>query len=427
MVHPIIEAVASVRAALKSVADVQPTFMAPDHKAEALTELARAEAQLAELRLRILADASDLAAESAAHDVAGWLTTHTRVHHETARADLRLARALDRRYAVLATGLRDGDVTPAQAHVVARALDGLPTEVTAEVLARAESTLVGHCASFGPRELARLGRRILTVVAPEIAEEAEARRLAELEADAHRRTRLVIRRLGDGTTRLSALLPDATATRLATYLEPFTNPRVDQSRPDPDVAGRDPFARLAYPRKLGEAFCALLETIDPTRLPVHGGDATTLIVTIDLQALHRDLATAGILSGGVVAGDGTDADPSGGTITAAEARRLACSAHIIPAVLDGHGTPLDLGRAQRLFTPAQRKALLIRDHECRAEGCTQPGRWAEAHHLHPWSHGGRTDLTNAVLLCRHHHHRIHDPTYTTSRLPNGDLRYHPRR
>ena len=422
MTHPIIDAAAAACTATESVADTNPAFMTPAEKAEALLSLTRAEARLAELRLRILADSDDLAATTAAHDIAGWLTTHTRVHHESARADLRLARALDRRYAVLAAALRAGDVTLAQAHVVARALEALPTEVPAEMLVRAEETLVAHCSSFGPRELGRLGRRILQVVAPEIAEEAEARRLAQLEEDARLRTRLMMRRCGDGTTRLSALLPDRIATRLATYLESFTNPRVAESAPDADVAGRDPVARLAYPRKLGEAFCALLEVVDPSRLPVHGGDATTVVVTIDLAALKEDLATADVLAGGHVPGE----SPTGDGLTAADVRRLACSAHILPAVLDGQGVPLDLGRAQRLFTPAQRKALLLRDRECRAEGCTQPGRWAEAHHLDPWSHGGRTDLANAVLLCRHHHHRIHDAAYETRRLPNGDLRFHRR-
>jgi hypothetical protein len=63
--HPILGAVAGVRASLKAVADANPTFMTPDEKSMALVELVRAEGQLAELRLRILADAGDLAADTA--------------------------------------------------------------------------------------------------------------------------------------------------------------------------------------------------------------------------------------------------------------------------------------------------------------------------------------------------------------------------
>ena len=106
--------------------------------------------------------------------------------------------------------------------------------------------------------------------------------------------------------------------------------------------------------------------------------------------------------------------------------RLACTAKILPAVLGGDSLPLDLGRAKRLFTPAQRKALLIRDQTCRAEGCDTPGTWCDAHHTDPWHTGGPTDLANAILLCSHHHHRVHDTGYRTDRLPNGDLRFHRR-
>ena len=160
-----------------------------------------------------------------------------------------------------------------------------------------------------------------------------------------------------------------------------------------------------------------------TRLPVHGGDATTVIVTIPLASLKAQLGAADLLGAGLVPGD----DLTGDRITAAQARRLACTAKILPAVLGGDSLPIDLGRAKRLFSPAQRKALLIRDQTCRAEGCDTPGTWCDAHHTDPWHTGGPTDLANAVLLCQHHHHRVHDTGYRTDRLPNGDLRFHRRR
>jgi hypothetical protein len=414
--HPILDAAASIEATLKSVAGVNPTFMTTDDKEIALRELVRAESMLAELQLRILPDAGDVAERTAARDVAEWLATQTGVRHEDARADLSLAVALDRRWTVLSRALRDGEATVAQAQVIARALDALPSEVPVDVLARAEEVLVGHAAQFGPRALARLGRRILDAIAPEIADEAEARRLAALEAAAHRKTRLTLRRTGDGTTRLSALIPDAVATRLATYLEAYTNPRKEQL-----AAGGDPIDRLPYPRRLGAAFCQLVEALDPRRLPLHGGDATTVMVTISFDALRERLATAELLGDSVVPGGDGDQ-----LITAAEARRLACTAHIVPVVLGGDSEILDLGRARRLFTAAQRKALLLRDRTCRAEGCDIPGTWAEAHHWDPWSGGGRTDLADGVLLCHHHHQRVHDDSLRAVRLPNGDVRFHRR-
>ena len=405
MTHPVLAATAVIGEALKSVADVNPTFMHVEDKATALVELARLESRVAELRLRVLADADDLAERDAARDPAAWLAHHTRQRSAETRADLRLARALEDRYADLGAALRDGDANTAQAHVIARALDALPDEVPADTVAAAEQALVAHAADFGPRPLARLGARILAVVAPETVDEVEGRRLTALEADASRATRLSLRPLGDGTTRITALVPDAVASRLTTYLEAFTSPR--RSTMDGDQV-----VRLPHPRKLGQAFCTLLETLDPKRLPLHGGDATTVIVTIPFESLAQDLAVADLLDGHA--------------LTAGQARRLACAAKIIPAVLGGTSEPLDLGRAKRLFTPPQRKALLIRDRICRAEGCDIPGRWCEAHHWSPWTTGGKTDLADGVLLCSHHHHRVHEIHHAAERLPHGDVRFHRR-
>ncbi|WP_224278574.1 HNH endonuclease signature motif containing protein [Nocardioides lacusdianchii] len=427
MNHPILAAASDIRSLLKGVAGANPTFMSTSEKAAALRELVAAEAQVVELRLRVLAGAGDLADATGAKDSAGWLVHETRTRFADARADLALAGALDRERPVLAAGMRDGAVTLAQAHVIRRSLDALPAAVDMDTVTRAEAHLVACATEFGPKELGRVGRRVLDVVAPEVAEAAEAARLADLEAHAADKTRMTLRRQGDGTTRLSALVPDAVATRLATYLEAFANPRAQRGN-DPasesDDAGvaDDPFTRLPYPRRMGEAFARFLETADPTRLPVHGGDATTVIVTIPLDSLRAELATADLIGAGLVPGD----DLTGDRTTASQARRLACTAKILPAVLGGTGLPVDLGSAKRLFTPAQRKALLIRDRTCRAEGCDVPGTWCDAHHLDPWRNNGPTDLDNGILLCSHHHHRVHDTGYRTDRLPSGDLRFHRR-
>jgi hypothetical protein len=185
--HPVLRAVAHISEALAEVASVDPAYMRASEKAAALVELARVEAQVAGLRLRVAAN---------------------------------------------------GSANLAQARVIAKTLDDLPSEIPTEVIAKAEETLVGHCAQFGPRQLARLGRRIVEVVAPQIADAAEARALARLEEKAHRATRLAFHRVGDGTTRITGLLPDLAATRLVTYLEAFTNPRKDHRPPTGQLAHR---------------------------------------------------------------------------------------------------------------------------------------------------------------------------------------------
>jgi hypothetical protein len=71
--------------------------------------------------------------------------------------------------------------------------------------------------------------------------------------------------------------------------------------------------------------------------------------------------------------------------------------------------------------------MALRDGGCRAEGCSIPAAWCEAHHSRdPWSRGGKTNLADGQLLCSWHHHRAHDDRYLTQRLPHGDVRYRRR-
>ena len=400
--HPVLACAEMIGTALKDAADVSVMFMAPSDKRAALVELTRLQAQLSALKLRVMAVSDDVAVAEGDRDVAALVAHHTRGDYGANRRDLALAEALDRRWSAVGSALAEGALNVAQAQVIVHALDELPSgKLPAEVLRDAEAYLVAQAAEFGPRELRVLGRRILDIVAPEIGEQYEAEQLAAEERRAERRMSLVSKRLGDGTTRITINLSDASATRLHTYLEAFTSPR---------HRGAGEGDRIPIDRKRGQAFCALLEAIDPKRLPVHGGDASTLIVTVSLDALRQELGTA-------------ELGPAE-RLTAGEVRRLACTAQIIPAVLGGKSEVLDLGRSSRLFKPAQRKAMIIRDRECRAEGCTIPAAWCEAHHWgRPWAKGGRTDLKDGVLLCNWHHHRAHDNTYAASRMPNGDVRF----
>ena len=398
--HPVVAAAAALEAALKDVADVDPTFMATRDKKAALLALDRVGAQLEELRLRVMAAADDVAVDEGARDVAAWLAHRDRRDRGEARRDLRLARALESRWLQTARALREGAANRAQTEVIVRALEDLPDHLDPDLVAQAEERLVAEAARFGPRQLRILGRRILDVVAPEVAEDAERRALEREELHAAAVTALTSRRRGDGTTDLRFRVADLVADRLLTYLEAFTSPR------------RAPDDRRPHDQRLGHAFVAFLESADPDRMPLHGGDATTLLVTIDFDRLRDGLGTA-------LVGDTP--------ITVGETRRLACSAKVLPAVLGGTSEILDLGRARRLFSSAQRKAMAIRDVTCRAEGCDIPAAWCEAHHANrPWTQAGRTDLADGLLLCSWHHHRAHDHRYDARRLPTGQLRFHRR-
>jgi hypothetical protein len=402
----VVAAAAAVEAALKDVVDLDPAFMPTSDKKAGLLALDRASGQLEELRLRVMAAAEDVAVDEGARDPAAWLAHRARSDRGQARRDLRFARALDTRWHAVARALREAEANRAQAEVIVQALEALPDDLDPEMLTQAEQRLVGEAGRFGPRQLGILGRGILDVVAPEVAEDHERRALEREELHAAKVTALTSRRRGDGTTDLRIRVADLVADRLLTYLHAFTSPRRERG------SAPAPGDRRPYDQKLGHAFAAFLESVDPKRLPLHGGDATTLVVTIDHDRLRDGLGTA-------LVGDTP--------ITAGQARRLACTANLLPAVLGGDSEILDLGRARRLFSPAQRKAMAIRDRTCRAEGCEIPAAWCEAHHAAaPWTTGGRTDLADGLLLCSWHHHRAHDHRYRVERTGDRRLTFHRR-
>ncbi len=68
--------------------------------------------------------------------------------------------------------------------------------------------------------------------------------------------------------------------------------------------------------------------------------------------------------------------------------------------------PLAVGRAHRVATPAQRRALAVRDRGCILPGCEVPAAQCQVHHLVPWTQGGATDLPNLVTLCWAHHRQV---------------------
>jgi hypothetical protein len=158
----------------------------------------------------------------------------------------------------------------------------------------------------------------------------------------------------------------------------------------------------------------MVESYPLDRLPTTGGVNATVVVTMPLETLEGRLAAARVL--------GTDV-----RLSPAAARRLACQAGVIPAVLGADSVVLDLGRRSRLHTKVQRHALAVQQQgRCAADRCATPATWCDAHHLVPWSAGGATSVANGALLCPRHHTLAHDPRLAVTRLGTGKLSFHRR-
>ncbi|MCZ7525717.1 MAG: DUF222 domain-containing protein [Acidimicrobiia bacterium] len=61
-----------------------------------------------------------------------------------------------------------------------------------------------------------------------------------------------------------------------------------------------------------------------------------------------------------------------GALSAETLRRISCDAAVSRVVTTGSSEPLDVGRASRTVTPAQWRALLVRDRHCVFPGCDRP-------------------------------------------------------
>ena len=110
--------------------------------------------------------------------------------------------------------------------------------------------------------------------------------------------------------------------------------------------------------------------------------------------------------------------PSGTTISADTARRLACDAEIIPVVLGSNSEVLDIGQADHEFTVAIRRAAYARDGgRCAFPGCRTT--ILQLHHMIFRRHGGPTSLSNSAWVCGYHHWLVHEGRWTLRRQPDS--------
>ncbi|SDK65948.1 protein of unknown function [Nocardioides sp. YR527] len=400
-------ALAAIESSLHDLLASDPAYWRTSTKKDLLARLETIQAQQAALKLRVLASSGDIAQETGDKDASAWMRAELLLDKAVARSQIKLATQVAT-YELVADGLAQGVVSPDKARVITKALDKIEADPLAstEDLALAEKLLVDYAGRLTANELRIVGKRVLAEIDPARFEGAEAKALLAEEERAQQKTALRVWDNHDGTVGFDGVLPASIGMRFKRLVEAYAQPRKQQLVEK--GAALPPWERL-----MGQGFARLLEALDPAALPRHGGDATTLNVVISLEELRKDLGTATL---------GYD-ETNGTTITAAEARRMACNATIIPWVLGGEGEVLDAGRASRFFQPIQRKALRLQAKCCQAEGCDMPPEWCDAHHLDPWAAGGKTNLKDGALLCLHHHRLAHAPAYVHERLPDGTIRF----
>ena len=371
-----------------------------------LGECERAIRRLQAVKLRVIAaaDRAAVAGETGLASTGAWVAATVHADQGDAARVTRLAGALDEASSVTGQAVSAGVISLEHAAVVVRALDTLPEEVGAAQRGVVEGDLVEKASRLSPEQLRRAARRALAAVEPDedVVDAHENATVTDEEDRARAKSRLTLHDNEDGTTTGHFTVPTLYAHILVKVLDAMTAPR--RARPGATRAqAGDPGERTDWAHARGLAFCDILQHLPTDRLPTT--TAATVIVTLTEDQLRGRLQAAGL--------------DTGHTVSAGEARRIACGAGLVPAVLDGQSHLLYLGRTKRLFTHAQRTALALRHQTCAATGCERPFAWCELHHRRPWHRHGDTDLDNAVPLCRFHHRRIHDPRYTHQHDPDG--------
>ncbi|OUZ11309.1 hypothetical protein BHE97_05600 [Aeromicrobium sp. PE09-221] len=318
---------------------------------------------------------------------------------------------------VLAEQLTKPGMSTDKAHVVARAMDDLPRDLSTADRGVVERDLAEAAPGMSLEQLRRKARRAVEIVDKPRADTIEDRTLTRQEQTARRKASFWMTRPDDDGMVKGGFEIDAfTGDILRSVLESKTSPRY-RGTPDsqgPETALVDEVVdQPSYPEKLGRAFCDVLRHLPKDGYGNHGGVAATLMVTVTEDALRGRTDQAGVTDHGT-------------HISAGQLRMIACEAGILPVIMGGDSVPLDLGRSGRLHTEKQRRALALRDGGCAFPGCDRPSSWCEAHHVRPWSEGGPTSVDDGVLLCAHHHHKIHHSRWRVVINPRDRLPdFHP--
>jgi hypothetical protein len=376
-------AVLGLQAATEAVLAADPRATAEPHRLGELEILLRLRNQLDAAICRHLqvVDVDETTVADEARSTRSWLVEAQRVNPGEATKRMRVARALPA-HPYLEKCFAAGEISLEHANAVVKATSAVASEFRGII----ETTLVDIARHCPPHELGDEIEKLLIASGAEPGgDEAHVKRM--------NRRGLRIARTFNGMRSVSGMLMPEVAEALEIALGVLSQKNGEDDARTHEQRQHDAVGELA------NHFLAHED------LPAVNGERPRVVVTIDYDSLVTGLRDAwGRL-------------PSGATVSPTTARRLACDAEIIPAVLNARGDVLDIAVSSRSFSTAVRRAAWIEQGgKCAFPGCRRPP--VDCHHIVWWSKGGPSTLDNAAWLCAFHHWLVREGRWTLRRDPD---------
>jgi hypothetical protein len=307
--------------------------------------------------------------------------------------------------APVAAALLTGDVSPSAAEVIGLGLGAPNSAVSADDLRSAAARLVAESrAGVHPDRL--------RVRARELRDELDVAGVKLREEERRAARGLVHFRKAAGGWRTIIDHDDEDGAAFAEIIDRATSPKLRgvrfgsaAQRARAERIERDPrtIRQLAF-----DAFMQLIrQGADYDTSFMLGTGAPVIRITVAEQALETGIGVGRI--------DGQPDPVSLDTV-----QRLLCTADTIRIGIDPTGNILDLEKEHRLFSRRQREALATKFGGCMDPTCDRPPSWCEAHHIRHWKRdGGKTEIHNGILLCKHHHLKYHNEGWEILRDDTG--------
>ncbi|HEU5034189.1 MAG TPA: DUF222 domain-containing protein [Mycobacteriales bacterium] len=316
-----------------------------------------------------------------------WLIEEAQVNPGEATKRVRLARALAA-HPLVDDAFSAGNISFEHAWAIITAMRPVPVEFHDIV----ERALVDAAHACPPYDIGEMIEPLLVACGVESSsDEAHVRRL--------NRRGLTIARTFDGLRAVSGLLTPDVAEAFETALDVIGQRAGDDDDRTHAQRQHDAVGELAH------------HYLAHAAIPAVRGERPRVVVTIDYDSLVSRLHDRANQLG-----ESWGHLPSGAVVSPSTARRLACDAEIIPAVLNARGDVLDVAIASRSFpTAVRRAAWLEQKGRCAFPGCRRPP--VDCHHIVWWTNGGPSTLENAAWLCAFHHWLVHERGWTMRRDP----------